>query len=125
MFTEFEMVEVILTRGLCLSGSKIMEHVMNSTYDASTSPPIPLVRKNLEILCSLSRDETVNVRLNVGHVLSNVIGTLEEDDLNFVINVLDSQTQEEQEGPSGGDGDVLFFAKRAKRLAQECLNIIK
>ena len=106
------MVEVILTRGLCLSGSKIMEHVMNSTDDASTSPPIPLVRKNLEILCSLSRDETVNVRLNVGHVLSNAIGTLEEDDLNFVINVLDSQTQEEQERPSGGDGDVLFFAKR-------------
>ena len=120
-----KMVEVILTRGLCLRGSKMIEHVMNSTDEESMVPSTLLVRKNLEILSSLSKDETVNVRLNVGRVLSNVICTLEESDLNFVVNMLDSQTQKEKMRPFGGDGDVLFFARRAKRLAQERLNIIK
>ena len=120
------MVEVILTRGLCLRENGMIEHVMNSTNnDDSMVPSTPLMRKNLEILRFLSKDETVNVRLNVGRVLSNVICTLEEGDLNFVINILDNQTQKEKERPFGGDGDVRFYARRAKRLAQERLNIIK
>lgn len=121
-----KMVEIILSQGLCYSGSKIVEHIVNpSNNESNTSTSTSLIRKNLEVLELLSSDDTANVRLNVGRVVSNIIGTLDEDDLNFIINALDSQLEVEQSQSSGGDRDVIFFAKRAKKLAQERLRMLK
>jgi hypothetical protein len=116
-----KMVEVIITNGLYHSRGKIVGNIVNSS---NNTPQNSLLRQNLEVLRSLSGDNTANVRLNVGRVSCSIIGTLEEEDLHFVISILEDQTNQEKTRPSGGDRDVHFFAKRAKKLAQERLNVV-
>ena len=75
----------------------------------------------MEIVTPLCFDEIVNIRLNVGQVFGNVIGILGEIDLEFIVNVLETQIQEEKTRPNGGDRDVYYFSKQAIRMAQDRL----
>ncbi len=112
-----KMVEIILVNGLCHSGSKIQRHVSVITT-TNGDQQSSLVREMLEIVESLSNDDIVNVRLNVGRILCNVICVIDEDDLEFVIKLVTDQIlKEETRGPSGGDRDVVFFAVKAKQMA--------
>ena len=119
-----KMVEIILTHGLCHASSNISEHIVQSSNSESLSPAKSLVQENLKVLKFLSCDDIANVRLNVGRVLYNVIMTLEEEDLRFSIGILNNQIETEDVRQRGGDRDVLFFAKRAKRSAQDRLHSI-
>mmetsp|Transcript_9046 Transcript_9046/g.11111 ORF Transcript_9046/g.11111 Transcript_9046/m.11111 type:complete len:894 (+) Transcript_9046:1-2682(+) len=75
----------------------------------------------LKITQSLITDSIVNVRLNVGRVLGMTIHSLDEnvDDLKYVITILEEQLQEEKKRQGGGDRDVLYFAGKALREAQD------
>jgi len=116
-----KMVEIVLTNASCHSPSKIVGKIVNSADKNSNSDQSSLARKCLEIASSLSDDETVNVRLNVGRVFGNVIGMLGDMDLEFIINILENQVREEETRRNGNDRDVKFFAKRAMKLAQDRL----
>ena len=97
-----KMIEVIVDNGVC--------------------PPVKgsssLLRTMLEIGASLSDDRVVNVRLNVGRVFGSIVHTLEEDELQYMVTVLEEQLAMEQSGQNNLDRDVLFYASRAINLAK-------
>jgi len=123
-----KMVEVLLTNGVFpletsgkLLGSNtslLASSSLDVTDSSLSSNPL---REILEIAGSLSLDRIVNVRLNVGRVLGNVITMLEEEELMYVVQVLENQVNFESEQEGGGDRDVIYFAKKTLAIAQERL----
>jgi len=130
-----KMVEIIVVNGTCCcvvdnptetikavsTDSTILKTPVlegGSELMASTSTSL---RKILQIASSLSDDNIANVRLNVGRVFGNITNLLEEEDLDYVVAVLEEQLKTESIKPGGGDRDVHFYAKRAIRLSKDHL----
>jgi len=123
-----KMVEIVLASGACsvvvggkpteVSTSTISTNLSNSVIDTTSPKPS---RRMLQIAASLSDDTIANVRLNVGRVYGNVMNLLEEDDITYVVTVLEEQLRNEWTRPKGADRDVIFYAKNAIRLANDCL----
>ena len=100
-----KMIEVIVMNGMCtgkfVAGEKSLQ------------------RELVELASSLACDKVANVRLNVGRALCTVIIMLEEDEVKFVMKTLQDQLEIELRKESGGDRDVIFFARRAIQKAEE------
>jgi hypothetical protein len=101
-----KMVEVMLSNELGAAVS------LSSSFWGETAQESP-VKELLEIAMSLSSDRVANVRLNVGRVIGNVIHTLDDSEVSFIMSVMKAQLEDEEKQPNGGDRDVMFFARRA------------
>lgn len=108
-----KMVEVVLLNGVCPPVGNMCPD--ETEKGSCCSSPL---RELVEIVTSLSQDRTVNVRLNVGRVIGNIINIFEEDELRFITEELLVQIEAEKTRDGGGDRDVLYFAKRAICRAQ-------
>ena len=107
------MVEVILLNSMCPpTKNKARTVVTDSDGKEAAIPPLKAI---LDIAGSLSEDRVVNVRLNVGRVFASIghHPVLEEDELNFIVDVVEKQLSVEQSKEKGGDRDVVYFAKQA------------
>jgi len=116
-----KMVEVILVNGVCPMGSKHSKSVATSDTDGEKVYMSPL-RAIVETAASLSDDRVVNVRLNVGRIFGSVVHYLEEEELRFVLKVIEKQLAIEKMKVHGGDRDVIYFAKRAIALSKSRLD---
>eukprot|EP00549_Striatella_unipunctata_P007288 CAMPEP_0118725816 /NCGR_PEP_ID=MMETSP0800-20121206/33351_1 /TAXON_ID=210618 ORGANISM="Striatella unipunctata, Strain CCMP2910" /NCGR_SAMPLE_ID=MMETSP0800 /ASSEMBLY_ACC=CAM_ASM_000638 /LENGTH=854 /DNA_ID=CAMNT_0006634559 /DNA_START=259 /DNA_END=2824 /DNA_ORIENTATION=+ len=105
-----KMIEAILLNGVCPIEKK-------TNIKEGEPKPVSPIRSLMDVAASLANDRIANVRLNVGRVLGNIIGTLEEEDLHLVVKTLETQVYQEMNRANGGDRDVLFFARRAIRRA--------
>ena len=108
-----KMVEVILLNSMCPpTKNKARTVVTDSDGKEAAIPPLKAI---LDIAGSLSEDRVVNVRLNVGRVFASIghHPVLEEDELNFIVDVVEKQLSTEQAKEKGGDRDVVYFAKQA------------
>ena len=76
-----------------------------------------IVKKVLDMGASLIEDPIVNVRLNVGRAYGNVVNLLSDDDLDYIISILEKQI--ETESVLVGDQDVIYFARRGIILAKD------
>ena len=101
-----KMVEVMLSNELVTAVS------LSSSFGGEMAQESP-VKELLEVAMSLSSDRVANVRLNVGRVIANVMHTLDDSEVSFMMNVMKAQLEEEEKEPNGGDRDVLYFARRA------------
>lgn len=122
-----KMVEIIVTNGLCQTSRSGME-VENS------SPPWPMrddesvsssvteserpVRTILNIAASLTSDKVANVRLNVGRTFAAIMSFLDHSDVDFAMETLEKQLDEETARSGGGDRDVIYFSHQAISMAQ-------
>lgn len=124
-----KMVEIVLVSGACyvVDGGKPTETINTVSTSISTSTSsiesssLNPSRKMLQIAASLSDDKIANVRLNVGRVFGNIMSFLEEEDMTYVLTVLEEQLRTEWVRSDGADRDVLFYAKKAIRLAKDRL----
>ena len=108
-----KMIEVILLNSMCPpTKNKARTVVTDSDGKEAAIPPLKAI---LDIAGSLSEDRVVNVRLNVGRVFAGIghHPVLEEDELNFIVDVVEKQLSTEQAKEKGGDRDVVYFAKQA------------
>ena len=108
-----KMVEVILLNSMCPSTkSKARTVITDADGKEAAVPPL---RAILDIAGSLSEDRVVNVRLNVGRVFASIAHhpVLEEDELNFIVDIVEKQLKTEEAKEKGGDRDVVYFAKQA------------
>lgn len=108
-----KMIEVMLKNGVCRK-----DHDIFATNKATEKSP---VRAILEMAASLCDDRVVNVRLNVGRVLGDVVNVLDQENLKFVIEVLNKQFEDERARDRGGDRDVLYYAHKTVLKAEERL----
>ena len=122
-----KMVEIIVTNGLCQTSRSGIE-VENS------SPPWPMrddesvsssvteserpVRTILNIAASLTSDKVANVRLNVGRTFAAIMSFLDHSDVDFAMETLEKQLDEETARSGGGDRDVIYFSHQAISMAQ-------
>jgi hypothetical protein len=107
-----KMIEAILVNGMCPA-----KKVVPRGEGEAESIDSPL-RELLQVVVSLSADSVANVRLNVGRVLGDVMHVFDEEDLNFVVGILQNQIEDEARREGGADRDVLFFAKRSLSRVQ-------
>jgi len=118
-----KMVEVLVTNGVCQSAKNAVGTITASMSDESaaekSSSPLKTI---LEIAASLTEDSVVNVRLNVGRVFGSIVNMLEEEELKYMIGVLEDQMIAEQKQERGGDRDVLYFARQGISLARAILD---
>ena len=108
-----KMIEVILLNSMCPpTKNKARTVVTDSDGKEAAIPPLKAI---LDIAGSLSEDRVVNVRLNVGRVFAGIghHPVLEEDELNFIVDVVEKQLSTEQAKEKGRDRDVVYFAKQA------------
>ncbi|GAX22930.1 hypothetical protein FisN_24Lh219 [Fistulifera solaris] len=111
-----KMMETLLLNGACASkwqgNCQVEERMTNSP-----------VQELAAIALSLSTDRIANVRLNVGRCLEAVLHNFEEEEIRFIETALIQQLESEREMESGGDQDVVYFAKkcitRARSLVEE------
>jgi hypothetical protein len=111
-----KMMETLLLNGACASkwqgNCQVEERMTNSP-----------VQELAAIALSLSSDRIANVRLNVGRCLEAVLHIFEEEEIKFIETALVQQLESEREIESGGDQDVVYFAKkciiRARSLVEE------
>jgi len=108
-----KMIEAVLMNGGCHSGRLFPPFDTHCRKDC-TSPFGELVA----IATFLSKDQTVNVRLNFGRVMCNIIHVFGDNDLRLVTRALVQQISKERRGDQDGDRDVLYFAKKAIFRAQ-------
>ena len=117
-----KMVEIILSNGVCSLAKEPLGNIIAYSETIETVSSTQLINRILTLAASLSRDKIANVRLNVGRVFENIISTLDENNLKFVIKVLEDQLSEEELRPGGGDRDVVYFSKRTIRAATDRLD---
>lgn len=74
----------------------------------------------LETAASLANDKVPNVRLTVGKVLSQIMGHISRQDIEYVLSVMEIQYFDEckRDNP---DRDVLFYAKQTIKIGNEHL----
>jgi len=87
-----------------------------STTSIMTESERP-IRTILNIAASLTSDHVANVRLNVGRTFNAIIMLLDRSDVDFAVETLEKQLEEEASRPGGGDRDVIYFASQAKSSA--------
>jgi len=122
-----KMVESVVGNGYCEipdtpSAPKALDY---DTGKASSGDPLssasPL-RMIIEVAASLSDDKVVNVRLNVGRVLGDIVGSLtDKNDVRFIAQVLEKQLASEVDRERC-DRDVVYFARRGIAAANRYLN---
>jgi hypothetical protein len=76
------------------------------------------VRIILNIAASLTSDKVANVRLNVGRTFAAIMSFLDRSDVEFVVETLEKQLDEESARSGGGDRDVIYFSHQAISMAQ-------
>lgn len=118
-----KMVEVIVVNGVCPGSSGPVKaaaarSVQTLPDDASGDAPSSPLGMVVEIGASLASDPVVNVRLNVGRVFGSIVNMLEEEELKYIVAILEEQIEGERQRDGGGDGDVLYFAARAASSAR-------
>lgn len=112
-----KMIEVLIRKQVCACSEA------SSSRSLTDSPEKSPLRVLLEVAASLSCDKTVNVRLNVGRVLGDVIDECSsQDNIDFISRTLEELILSESSREDGGDRDVLYFAKSALEKAQTKLN---
>lgn len=107
-----KMIEAILMNDVCPPRKPFLPN--GSEEKEQTSP----LHELLYVAASLSTDRVANVRLNVGRLLGDIVHVFEQEDLSFIIKVLQEQLEDENQRDGGGDRDVLYFAKRSIYCAQ-------
>ena len=119
-----KMIEIIIANGLCPTSHVSIE----------ASPPRPVqddeslsssvtevdrpIRMILNIAASHTSDKVANVRLNVGRTFGAVMLLLDKSDVDYAVETLEKQLEEETGLPNGGDRDVIYFAQQAIAVAQ-------
>jgi uncharacterized membrane protein YgcG len=89
---------------------------MDTTTTSQSMTSGTAVKELASVALSLTHDRIANVRLNVGRVLLEVLHVLEEEDIQFIMNVLQEQLHSEPD--RGNDRDVLYFGKRCIQRAE-------
>ena len=120
------MVEIIIVNGACQTHRKPICHVVSQSILANNdneaeSISYTIVRRTLMVAASLATDKTANVRLNVGRVFGSIIHTLDDEDLRYVVDIIEKQIFFESSKDGGQDRDVLYFAKQALTLGKDCI----
>ncbi|KAL3817412.1 hypothetical protein ACHAXA_011041 [Cyclostephanos tholiformis] len=130
-----KMVEIIITNGLCPTSRSGIEveniapqlplrddESVSSGFAESVSSGVTEcerpVRIILTIAASLTSDKVANVRLNVGRTFAAIVSFLDRPDVEFVIETLEKQLDEESARSGGGDRDVIYFSHQAISMAQ-------
>jgi len=120
-----KMIQIIITNGLCprvsadeaSSTASPQRHdddeSTNSSIITETERPI---RTLLNIAGSLTNDAIPNIRLNVGRVLESIMLLLDRPDIDFAVEILEKQLEEET-SLTNPDRDVIFFAQSAITIA--------
>jgi hypothetical protein len=116
-----KMVEIIIANGAQTETGKMTGNVVMATAIEGQDTSVSLRRRVLEIAASLMTDKIANVRLNIGRIFGGIVHFLEEEDLQYIINVLTELLQNEVQKARGGDKDVLYFSRKAMKLANERL----
>jgi hypothetical protein len=120
-----KMIEIIVTNGLCPapisagvveteshfppSPARDDDESISSSVADSERP----VRMILSIAASHTSDKVANVRLNVGRMFGSIVPLLDRSDVDFVVETLQKQLDEETSRSGGGDRDVIYFAQQA------------
>jgi len=125
-----KMVEIIIVNGACQTDRKPIDHVVSQNILANhdedgESASCTTVRRTLMVAASLAKDKIANVRLNVGRVFGSIIHTLDDEDLRYVVDIIEKQVYFESTKEGSQDRDVLYFAKQAlslgkDRMAERC-----
>lgn len=114
-----KMIEVLIRKQVCACSEARSNSSRSLTSDVEKSP----LQDLLEIAGSLSCDKTVNVRLNVGRVLGDVVDECSnQGNIEFIIRTLEELLDTESSRIGGGDRDVLYFAKCSLSRAQMALD---
>jgi len=94
-----------------------------SSRSVTSTPEKSSLRDLLEMASSLSSDKTVNVRLNVGRVLGDVVDecSSSRENIEFIIRSLEELLDSESSRSGGGDRDVLYFTECSLSRAQRAL----
>ncbi len=125
-----KMIEIIIINGLCLetSSASVIEtesycpsspareddESIGSSF-ADCERPVRLI---LNIAASHTSDKVANVRLNVGRTFGSILPLLDRSDVDFVVEKLQKQLEEETSRSGGGDRDVIYFAQQAISMSQ-------
>lgn len=125
-----KMVEYIFINGLCPTISSAAEvdvenHCPSSPArddDESISSSVTDCEKPsrliLNIAASHSSDKVANVRLNVGRTFGSILPLLDRSDVDFVVETIQKQLDDETSRSGGGDQDVIYFAQQAISMSQ-------
>ena len=124
-----KMIEIIITNGLVPRAGGEAESVASSPRpsprddDESTSSSIITeterpIRTILSIAASHTSDNVANVRLNVGRTFDAIMLLLDRSDVDFAVETLEKQLEEETSRPGGGDRDVIYFANQGIQMAK-------
>jgi HEAT repeat protein len=132
-----KMTEIIIINGLCptsrpgteaeisISGrddESISDSVSSNLTGVSESEkPVRII---LSIAATLISDKVPNVRLNVGRTFGAVMTFLDRSDIEFAVETLEKQLDDETARPGGGDRDVIAFAHQAISVAQPLRRMI-
>lgn len=132
-----KMTETIIINGLCptsrpgaeadisISGrddESVSDSVSSNVTGVSESErPIRII---LSIAATLISDKVANVRLNVGRTFGIVMTFLDRSDIEFAVEILEKQLDEETVRPGGGDSDVIAFSHQAISIAQPLRRMI-
>jgi len=114
-----KMIEVLIKKQVCACS----EARSCSSRSVTSTPEKSSLRDLLEMASSLSSDKTVNVRLNVGRVLGDVVDecSSSRENIEFIIRSLEELLDSESSRAGGGDRDVLYFTECSLSRAQRAL----
>jgi hypothetical protein len=124
-----KMIEIIVTNGLCptsRSGTEVdnsspqwpMRDDESVSVSSSVTESERPVRIILSIAASLTSDKVANVRLNVGRTFVAIMSFLDRSDIDFAVETLEKQLDEETVRSGGGDRDVIYFSHEAISMAK-------
>ena len=132
-----KMTEIIIINGLCPTSRPSIEAEISSSGrdDESISDSVSSnvtgvseserpVRIILSIVATLISDKVPNVRLNVGRTFGAVMTFLDRSDIEFSVETLEKQLDDETARPGGGDRDVIAFSHQAISIAQPLRRMI-
>jgi len=79
-------------------------------------------RELLQLASVLSKDRIPNVRINAARILGNILLVLHGSELEYAIEILETQISQEYDRNGGGDQDVIYYSKNSLMQAQNKVN---